>query len=282
MVLKARRLESPSSINTHRQCPRKYYYQYIKKIPTGTSIHLIRGGVVHQALEDFYDIELDDAVIQNYRFLHARVLKLFTKHWKGAKEELDTLGMTEEELQVFFDESIMMLQNWFERFKKKMNARMENNNEDFKTAYEALRPRREEEYKSEEYLVRGFVDVIHELEGKVVVVDYKTSKKDVLSPAYRLQLAIYAMMYEEKHGRKPDLVGIDFLKHSEQFIPVNDELIKEAQFAIEQHHAQTESDDIKDYPQRRTPLCKWRTGQCDFYDLCFGGVSEEAFRKKHL
>lgn len=279
-MIKGRRVESPSSINTYKQCPRKYHYQYVKKLPTGNSIHLIRGKVVHSALEDFFDIELDDAVIQNFKFLHMRILKLFTKHWKTSAEELQSLGLGEEQLRFYFDESIMMLQNWFNRFKKKVAARMANG-ENFVTAFENIKPRREEEYRSEEFMIRGYIDAIHEVNGNTLIIDYKTSKKDVLTPAYQLQLSIYAMLYEEKHGRKPDLVGIDFLKSTEQHLPVTDEMIMEAKFQIEQIHASTGSDNIADYPQNPSPLCKWRTGQCDFYDVCFGGVSEEDFRAKH-
>jgi hypothetical protein len=30
----------------------------------------------------------------------------------------------------------------------------------------------------------------------------------------------------------------------------------------------TDSDDISEYPQKKTGLCKYRTGQCDYYKNC--------------
>jgi ATP-dependent helicase/DNAse subunit B len=51
-----KRVQSPSSINTYNQCPRKYYYQYILKLPTRPSIHLVRGNIAHSVLEDFFSI----------------------------------------------------------------------------------------------------------------------------------------------------------------------------------------------------------------------------------
>lgn len=280
MPIKGRRVESPSSINTFRQCPRKYYYQYIEKLPTGTSIHLIRGSVVHSALEDFFDADLADEVAQSFKFLHLRILSLFTRHWKKNQPQLQKLELSVEELQAFFDESIMMLQNWFDRFKAKMLKRIDRG-ESFAEAFRALTPRREVEYKSEEYMVKGYIDVVHEIDGQTVVLDYKTSKKDEITDEYRLQLAIYAMLYEEKHGFRPSFVGIDFLKSIEKIIPVDEDLIKHAQFEIEQVHASTGSNHIGEYPQRPSPLCKWKTGQCDFYDVCFGGMSNVAFRAKY-
>ena len=278
MSIQASRVQSPSSINTFKQCPRKYYYQYVERLPTGTSIHLVRGGIVHKVLEDFYDVDLVDERTRNFRFLHLRALSLLKRYW-DQNAELKNLGLSDEELQAYYDESVLMIQRWFDRLKKKLLARMEQG-ESFVEAFKNLTPRREEEYRSEEFMVRGFVDVIHELDGQVIVMDYKTSKSSHITDEYRLQLAIYAMLYEEKHGRKPDYVGIDFLKSVEQVLKVDDDLVKQAKFEIEQVHASTLSKRIEDYPQRPSPLCKWRTGQCDFYDLCFGGMTVEEFRRR--
>ena len=96
-----RRVESPSSINTYKQCPRKYYYQYIEKIPTGTSIHLIRGNICHSALEDFFDIDFEKlGVVEDYKkFLHSFIGALLLKHWQLKHKELDSLGLSESELK---------------------------------------------------------------------------------------------------------------------------------------------------------------------------------------
>ena len=50
-------MQSPSSINTYKQCPRKHFYQYILNLPTKPSIYLIRGSIVHEVLEKFFDIK---------------------------------------------------------------------------------------------------------------------------------------------------------------------------------------------------------------------------------
>jgi len=279
MALKGRRVESPSSINTYKQCPRKYYYQYIEKLPGSTSIHLVRGNLVHKVLEDFFDADLSDEQTHDYRFLHLRLQSLFKRYWEKSGKELSALGLTADELDHYRDESVVMLQNWFTRFKNRMQRRIEKQGVGFVEAFDHLMPKREEEYKSEEFMVRGYIDAIHELDGKVVVLDYKTSKRAHITPAYKLQLAIYALMYEEKHGKRPDFVGIDFLKHTEQVMKVDEELVQHAKFELEQIHASTTTDDMSDYQQNPSPLCKWRTGQCDFYEVCFGGMTHEDFRK---
>jgi len=36
-------------------------------------------------------------------------------------------------------------------------------------------------------------------------------------------------------------------------------------------HEENQSDSISQYPQKKSGLCKYRTGQCDYYDECMGG-----------
>ena len=52
------RLESPNSINTYNQCKRKYYYSYKLKLPRTDTIATIRGKAVHDALENFFKINI--------------------------------------------------------------------------------------------------------------------------------------------------------------------------------------------------------------------------------
>ena len=61
----AKRVESPSSINTFKHCHRKYYYQYIEKLPTLPNIHQIRGNIAHSTLENFYDIDISQWTNEN-------------------------------------------------------------------------------------------------------------------------------------------------------------------------------------------------------------------------
>ena len=83
----ASRLESPSSINTFRQCKRKYYYQYIEKLPTKGSIHLVRGNIVHSTLEDFYDLSIEGINSENYMQGFKMMLqKEFVRQWGNYKD----------------------------------------------------------------------------------------------------------------------------------------------------------------------------------------------------
>ncbi|MBN2458521.1 PD-(D/E)XK nuclease family protein [Candidatus Woesearchaeota archaeon] len=293
------RVQSASSINTYRQCPRKYFYQYIMKLETQPSIHLVRGKVAHSVLEDFFKIDLDKVSSDNYDFEFKIILhELLSRHWEKSADELSKLPMSGAEIESYFEETKEMVQFWLLDFIGKLDAEIkgdkkgdaERDNIDnidnrydgdgggkgggkglsFKEAFQNLSPRTEEHFISEELGVQGYIDAIHEdpCTGVVKIIDYKTSKRDNIIDEYRLQLGIYSVLYLEKYNRMPTYAGLFFLKHGERLIEVDDELLRHAVDEIEKVHLSAVSDNIEDYPKKPSPLCKFRTGQCDFYCQC--------------
>jgi len=263
------RVQSPSSINTFKQCPRKYYYSYILKLPKSTNIHCIRGNIVHEVLENFFNINLENTNQSNFVPKFSSHLKnLFYDKWEGKKGELKELNLSQEDLQFYFQDSLMMLANWVNTIIQKMNQKMETST--FEEAFNYIKPDLiEAKYSSETYKIMGYIDSIHLKDGKVKIMDYKTSKSAEMKPEYKLQLGIYALLYQEQHNKLPDEVGLWILKHGETILPVTEQLIQDTKFEIEQIHLCTETDDIIDYQKKQSPLCKWHSGQCEFYNKCF-------------
>ena len=260
----AQRMQSPSSINTFKQCPRKYYYRYIERRPTKPSIHLVRGTVAHSALEYFFEEPLPQTGGGWKTNLQLHGLQLLERFWDEHQEEFAQLDETPQELVAYKEETKRMILTWVQQF----SARIEDFLEDmsFEDAFALLTPQREAEYKDQELNVRGYIDAIEKVHDNVELIDYKTSKKPEITDAYRLQLGIYALLYLKRHSKVPDGVGIHFLRHEKQVMQVNDELLLDAQFEIEQVHMLTQTRDIRDYPKKPSPLCNW----CDYYELCFG------------
>ncbi len=275
-------MQSPSSINVYLQCPRKYFYQYKLRMPTSPSIHLVRGSVAHLVLEKMYTI-LPDVIADNYASNLEIILKeLLKKFWEEHHEEFAELNMTDQELMQYYRETEAMLLSYLQLYLKKLDEKI-SQGMTFVQAFHHLSPQVEAEYLSWDHYVKGFIDVIENWDDTVRLMDYKTSKSAKMTDAYKLQLAIYALLYKTKHGSLPDEVGIYFLKHGQEMtLSVDEELIMHAQFHIEQIHMSTESDSITDYPKNETPLCKWSTGQCDFYSYCFEGkkIPEEPLPKR--
>jgi len=261
-----KRIQSPSSINTYKQCPRKYFYHYVLELPTSDNIFSIRGNIAHTALEKFFEQDTSHIDDENYeKELKILMQNLLISAWKEAQERLDTLGLAQEKLQFYFEETLHMLMNWVGLFCNKVKK----TGKSFKEAFKYLKPIAEQFYVSHKHGVRGYIDAIENHDGKIRIMDYKTSKRDQITDEYLLQLAIYVLLYVEKNGKYPDEVGLYLLRHGERTIKVDEELLKKAKFECEQIHASTQSEDIDDYPKKPGPLCKWSTGKCDFYDICF-------------
>lgn len=261
----AQRIQSPSSINTFRQCPRKYYYQYIlglqKKVP---SIHLTRGKIVHLTLEDFFRLDISKISYDYYEFELKIILhSIFNQKWQSFYEELRKIELTPEQLDFYYEESVQMLNNWYNNFLRRLHPKVRETNLDY--AFNSIKPMTEVHFISSEFQVQGFIDAIHQIDGKVSLMDYKTSARELITEEYKLQLAIYALLYEEQHGKKPHVVGIDFLKHKPHYLEVDKELIDFAKQECKSIQEKTISEDIEDYPLNVTSLCKF----CDFYDVCF-------------
>lgn len=263
-----KRIHSPSSINIYKQCPRRYFYQYIEKLKTSPNIHALRGNVVHTVLEKFFDMELAGLNLKDFEHSCRKRLQALMKYYWEKNENLKKLKMSQDQLLFYFEDSLFMLMNWFSKFTEKIKNSREQTVE---SAFKKLIPEREHFIQSEELAVRGFIDAIERDAGKIKLMDYKTSKTFEIGSAYKLQLAIYALLYTVKFGNPPAEVGIYFLKDPgkhEYLLKVDGGLLKFAKTEIEIAHLNTESINIVDYPKKPGPLCKFSSGECDFYALC--------------
>ncbi len=274
-----KRVQSPSSINTYKQCPRKYYYQYIIKLPTSGNIHTIRGNIAHTVLEDFYDVDVSSVDFSNFEgFFKKKMQNMLFEEWGKHKEEIEEMVGSKDKAIFYFEETLMMLFNWLQHFIREVKEKNDGE-KSFQELFKQLTPEREGSYKSMKYSVRGYIDRVDLVDGKIMVVDYKTSSRYKLSNDYKLQLAIYSLLYYEKHGKIPDEVGLFFLRFQPLMIPANQELIDYAIQEVEFVHEQTQYKEIEYYPRKTSPLCKYSTGQCPFYDVCNGNMCPEKYKE---
>ncbi|MBI5797768.1 PD-(D/E)XK nuclease family protein [Candidatus Woesearchaeota archaeon] len=264
-----KRVESASSINTFQQCNRKYYYQYIEKLPTSPSIHTVRGNIAHSTLEHFYALDVRGFTYEDYKKNFSTALqRLYLEQWGNYREELLSLKMNQQELSFYFEETLVMLMNWstffFQELQEKIQAGCS-----IEEAFVQISPETEVEFQSEKYSVRGFVDAIRHAGDEVHIIDYKTNAKSEIKDSIKLQLGVYSLLYEDTFGKFPDKVGVFFLKDRLYMLPVDLSLIETAKEAIMNIHLQTSNtESITDYKRNITPLCKWKNGQCDFYAVC--------------
>lgn len=266
----AQRRESPSSINTFKQCKRKYYYQYIKKYPTLPNIHQVRGNIAHSTLEKFFDIDVSKLDEKNYQEkLKISLQQLFLHYWQKYHLELSKLELGKDKERFYFEETMLMLMNWISHFLEDLRKIMEKKKISVQDAFQIMTPIREQEYDSPQYNVHGFIDAIYKVEEETHIIDYKTNSTTEFKDSIKLQLAIYSLLYQEIHGKLPDKAGIFFLRHKPKLINVDAELLDLAKKEIAFIHQHThDKESLEEYPKTVSSLCKWSTGKCDFYDVC--------------
>lgn len=263
------RLESPTSILTYIQCPRKYYYRYVKGLEAKPSIHLVMGGIVHSTIHAFHQTDITTLRQENFfEPLRSRMLNHLTRKWDEAKEEFESLKLSSEEIESFYGEARSMVDNFFNHHISRLVTYQHRHNLSLTEAFERLRPRTETRITSQRFGVMGVIDAIHDFDGQTVLIDYKTSKKNEVNEEYLLQLAIYALLYKEFFGRLPDKVGIHFLRHGEKLMPSSHELLALGEKKCMEIRNVTKGEEEKNYPQKKSGLCKYRTGQCDYYEIC--------------
>jgi RecB family exonuclease len=269
-AIMAKRVESPSSINTFKQCARKYYYQYLLKLPTVPNIHQVRGNIVHSTLENFYNIDITTLDENTYPLkIRETIQKLFLHYWQEYKPKLNNLKLNQDQERFYFEETMLMLLNWANHFIDDITKTKHHRTISLQEAFVLLTPIREQEFISEKHSVKGFVDAIHYLDGEVHILDYKTNSSFEFKDSIKLQLGIYSLLYYEMYNIMPAKVGIFFLRDKPKWLNVDATLLDLAKREIECIHQHTSSFElIEHYPQTVTGLCKWSTGQCDFYNTC--------------
>lgn len=262
-------MHSPSSINTYRQCPRKYYYRYIKKLPTTTNHYAIIGNSIHSILEKFFLVNLRGVDQTNFdKRFRVFIYDLMNEEFENAKKRLAQINYRGDLDQIHSDFDYM-IDLWISNFNNRIQMQLDKGSTMF-DAFRFLKPKTEMNLKCRDHNVQGYVDAIFERKNGDIIVDYKTGKRDILSEDYLIQLAIYALLYFQNYGKMPRKVGVEFLKHGKMvFLDVDDELLARAKLECELIEMNTKSKNMIDYPKKTSPLCKWNGGQCDFYETCF-------------
>jgi len=262
---------SPSKINTYLKCPREFYYNYIAKIPQKKTVHLFRGTLVHQVLEDLFKKQFKTLPQWEKGVPKAWIQEQFESGWeeKIAKHKWLWDVHTKEEMDNMYVETEALLQNFVDSVDKKLTEmvtwKIYKNKQQ---AWNAVAPKYAEKWvKSKDYAIVGVVDVVcQDFDGGTTLLDYKTSKRygAYLPEEYYRQLIIYAFLYTLEMGEMPTFVGVSYLRFDDTFfVKVNQEVLDEAKDLIKMvHDCIKEREEYEDrYEQKPQNLCKW----CSFY-----------------
>ncbi|MBI2023328.1 PD-(D/E)XK nuclease family protein [Candidatus Giovannonibacteria bacterium] len=196
---------SYSAIQTYNQCPQKFKFQVLDKIPSKPSPEATFGNSVHSAL--------------NYMFSRSpvyptmdEILSHFSEKWKSASIKLPDLAI---QLKDTYEESGKKL---IKEFHKK-NPPWNFSTVDTESHFEVLLPDPE---NGQNHVLAGIIDRIDKIgEGSYEIIDYKTGRRLPSQDRINsdLQLSVYhlALLKRWPHVKAADVkLSLYFLKHAEK------------------------------------------------------------------
>ncbi|MDD3474844.1 MAG: PD-(D/E)XK nuclease family protein, partial [Candidatus Dojkabacteria bacterium] len=242
---------SYSQLNTYEDCPKKYKYSYVLKIPSKPHASLSFGTTIHNTLKDFYTLVKEsneglEGIVEKPD--EKKLLELYETHWIPIGYD----SKAHEKKRKSFGKIILK--------------------EFYHNLYsEDQRPYRLEESFSVhvgESVFVGKIDRIDIVDDsgeklKVEIVDYKTGKvKNDANIKKDLQLPLYALFAEEKLGLEVVGAKYVFIEHGEVVsVDVSDDRKVQARERIVEI-----IDKIKEKNFSPTPgyLCRY----CDYNVVC--------------
>ncbi|MBW3658899.1 MAG: PD-(D/E)XK nuclease family protein [Actinobacteria bacterium] len=231
-----------SRVDTYRNCPTKFRYSYIDRLPGQPGPHLSFGTSIHAALEAFYDRKLPDCPSEE------ELLGYLYDAWDSS----GFAGTSREEQLAFYRHAQDALRRFHRRVAPTYRLPV-----DTEAWFELP--------VGDLAIVVGSIDRVDvDEDGELHVIDYKTNRKAKQRRyvAGSLQLAIYALACEHLYGRLPASVSLDFVVAGVEVRVGLDELDLDATRAAVTETAQG----VLDARYEPTPnrLCDW----CDYRALC--------------
>jgi DNA helicase-2/ATP-dependent DNA helicase PcrA len=234
-------------IDDYLTCPFKYKIVHVLKMPMQDKPNVMIGSAMHAMASEFFK-----ARQEGVEKTAAELRAIFDSMWKPKG------FLTQAEAQKNYEGAIKSIENFHRTESLNTNV--------------PLYLEKDFEFKlTPELSVRGRWDRIDEVDGKIMIVDYKTSdvrteekaQDKIKTQDIQRQLKLYCLAYDKMFGRLPDSAGIYFFKNSmmvtKQFREKSIREYEEKIFEVAEH--------IKNEEFDATPgifVCRY----CAFYNIC--------------
>jgi hypothetical protein len=103
---------------------------------------------------------------------------------------------------------------------------------------------------SYQHQLMGIVDAVTTRGDEVTLIDYKTSRDTTITDEIMRQAVLYAILYQDRYGRAPDIVAIHFLKDPGDPIPIfiDEFFLDYGEILVESVREKTRSQEENAYP----------------------------------
>lgn len=278
---------SPSAITLHLQCPRKFYYRHIEKIPEKPSPFQIRGRIVHKVLEKFFDLDFVEKAKEVHwhdlwHVLRERMFELLSEEWKKIGSYYIDCFSSSKQKEEMLSESREFLDFYSAKLSYALYNKLKEQDPEGKWFEENIKrhffpKHRELKLEIESENIVGFIDKTLSLFGKgIAIVDYKTSKSSLphsISAQDLKQCKAYAFLWKKFYGEMPKFISIFYLRDGESvYYPISEKDFKEIEEDIEEIRGKGK--EKENFRKNPTKLCNY----CDFFPKCFS--SREQFEEE--
>ncbi len=176
---------SPSKINMFRDCPQRFAFSYVERLPEPDDALMVRGTLVHQVCERVFDLPARQRTLP----MAAALLHRLWERMVDADPGLRTLFPTAEAAGAWIDSAERLLANWF-RLETPAGLRVEGREVFVESA-------------TGDGVLAGVIDRLDRLpDGTWRITDYKTSSAP--RPGWErggfFQLRFYALVAARQLG----------------------------------------------------------------------------------
>ena len=239
---------SPSSIGTFNQCPMRYKYAKLDRMPEPSTEAQVLGSFVHEILEELFKLDAEDRNESSARRIGKN---LWDKSWGAEWSSLSKHESTENQ---FRWKAWWCVENYF---------KLED-----PTSFEAMGIEERVSGTIDDVPIFGIIDRWSVEDDKLVVSDYKTGKKP--RPRYewekQMQIMIYSILLEPMTNYEVGRAELIYLKSpSKAIYEPKPEVISNVKSNIVQTWDElTTSCSTGVFETRTGPLCNW----CSFKSIC--------------
>ncbi|MEQ8717301.1 MAG: PD-(D/E)XK nuclease family protein [Acidimicrobiales bacterium] len=249
---------SPSGASVFRQCPRRWRFRYVERLPDPPGEAALAGTFAHRVLELLLQMPAAERTVDTARALARRA-------WPEIEtdEDFRDLGLDEEAAKAFRWRGWLAVEGLW-RLEDPCTVEVHATEHDVAVAIDGVP-------------FRGIIDRVDTTEAGLVVSDYKSGQApgDRWSAERLDQVLLYAAALAELTGQRPVKARLLYLGQKIVDVDVDDDSLGGAVSALRgTWDALTAAAAADEFEAKPGPLCGW----CPYVGRCAEGAAEVRFR----
>jgi len=269
---------SPTAISLYYDCPRRFFYVYIRKIPEKPTAAMVRGTITHKVLDHFFNyVNIADIQEGDWQIIWKRFKKvlfsLLEAEWKTIGKDYPDCYTSKEKKKEDYEETKRFFDFYAAKLAFSLLDKLSTMNKGSKWFETELKrffyPKdRELKLRLDDNNMSGIVDKTLSLFGKgIAIVDYKTSKCPLphyIPKSHLKQGKAYAYLWKEKFDELPKHISFYYLRTGESvYYPISERDVDEIKQDIKE--IRSKKPVPAEFPKNKTKLCDY----CDFKGFCW-------------